>query len=53
VINGLRGEKLEGGLGGHWVQAYYLHTLLKAAGGRVDFAVTEKRVTLRARVAAD
>jgi histidine phosphotransferase ChpT len=53
VINGLRGEKLEGGLGGHWVQAYYLHTLLKAAGGRVDFAVTEERVTLRARVAAD
>lgn len=53
VVNGLRGEKLEGGLGGHWVQAYYLHTLLKAAGGRVDFAITEERVTLRARVAAD
>ncbi|WP_158913742.1 histidine phosphotransferase ChpT [Caulobacter sp. S45] len=53
VTTGLRGEKLEGGLGGHWVQAYYLHLLLKAAGGRVDFAVAEERVTLRARVAAD
>jgi histidine phosphotransferase ChpT len=51
VTSGLRGEKLEGGLGGHWVQAYYLHLLLKTAGGRVDFSVTEERVTLRARVA--
>ena len=23
VVSGLRGEKLEGGLGGHWVQAYF------------------------------
>ncbi|MGC1300900.1 MAG: histidine phosphotransferase family protein [Caulobacteraceae bacterium] len=52
VTSGLRGEKLEGGLGGHWVQAYYLHLLLKMAGGRVDFALAEERVTLRARVSA-
>ena len=52
VVDGLRGAKLEGGLGGHWVQAYYLHLLLKAAGGRVDSSVTEDRVTLRARVPA-
>ncbi len=52
VINGLRGEKLEGGLGGNWVQAYYLYLLIKAAGGGLDFSVTEDRVTLRARVPA-
>ena len=49
VAAGLRGEPLGEGLGGHWVQAYYLHALLKAAGGRVDFAVTEEKVILRAR----
>ena len=52
VVDGLKGARLAGGLGGHWVQAYYLHLLLKAAGGRVDFALGEERVTLRARVPA-
>jgi histidine phosphotransferase ChpT len=34
VAKGLAGEKLEEGLSGHWVQAYYLYALLRAAGGR-------------------
>jgi histidine phosphotransferase ChpT len=50
VAAGLRGERLAEGLGGHWVQAYYLNALLKAAGGRVDFTTAEERVILRARV---
>lgn len=49
VASGLRGERLSEGLGGHWVQAYYLHALLAAAGGRVDYAVSEETVILRAR----
>jgi histidine phosphotransferase ChpT len=49
VAAGLRGERLSEGLGGHWVQAYYLHALLKAAGGRVDHAIGEEKVILRAR----
>ncbi len=49
VVSGLAGEKLEGGLGGHWVQAYFLHQLLKSAGGRLDHAVAENKVVLRAR----
>ena len=53
VIAGLRGEALGEGLGGHWVQAYYLHALLTAAGGKLDFAQAEERVTLRARVPMD
>jgi histidine phosphotransferase ChpT len=50
VAAGLRGDPLGEGLGGHWVQAYYLHALLTAAGGRLDFAQGEETVTLRARV---
>jgi histidine phosphotransferase ChpT len=52
VVAGLRGERLSEGLGGHWVQAYYLHALLKAAGGAVDYALSDERVILRARVPA-
>lgn len=53
VLQGLRGEPLVEGLGGNWVQAYYLHALLQAAGGRADAVVGEGRVTLRARCPAE
>lgn len=49
---GLRGEALTEGLGGFWVQAYYLHTLLRAAGGHLDAVASEGRVMLRARCPA-
>lgn len=52
VTAGLKGERLAEGLGGHWVQAYYLHTLLASVGGGVDFAAEEGRVVLRARAPA-
>lgn len=52
MLEGLHGEPLGEGLGGHWVQAYYLHALLKAAGGRVDALAGEGRVVLRARCPA-
>jgi histidine phosphotransferase ChpT len=52
VVSGLKGEKLEGGLGGHWVQAYFLHQLLKSVGGAVDHSAGEDRVVLRARAPA-
>jgi histidine phosphotransferase ChpT len=52
VLAGLRGEPLDEGLGGHWVQAYYLHALLRAAGGAVEAEVVEERVLLRARAPA-
>ena len=51
VAQGLKGEPLgEGLLHGNWVQAFYLHSFLTAAGGRLDAAVADERVTLRARV---
>jgi histidine phosphotransferase ChpT len=49
ALGGLKGEPLVEGLSGHWVQAYYLHALLKGAGGGVDCHVSENKVTLRAR----
>jgi histidine phosphotransferase ChpT len=52
LLQGLRGEALSDGLGGYWVQAYYLHALLEAAGGHADAVVGEGRVVLRARCPA-
>ena len=49
VEAGLKGRALDEGLAGHWVQAYYLHALLAAAGGSVDGKADEGRVVLRAR----
>ncbi len=49
VARGLAGEPQGEGLSGHWVQAYYLHALLEAAGGRVEAAAEDGRVLLRAR----
>ena len=53
VAAGLRGERSSEGGPGYWVQAYYLHALLKAAGGRVDFAAAEGKVVVRVRVPLD
>jgi histidine phosphotransferase ChpT len=49
VTSGLKGEPLTEGLGGHWVQAFYLHALMEAAGGSIDYEVAEEKVVLRAR----
>ena len=48
VGSGLRGDRLEGGLGGHWVQAYFLHQLVRSVGGRLDHVSDENRVAIRA-----
>ena len=52
VAQGLAGRPLDDGLAGHWVQGYYLHALLAAAGGRVEAMAEEGRVLLRARAPA-
>ena len=49
---GLRGEPLVEGLGGQWVQSYYLSTLVAAAGGELTCELGEDVVRLRARVPA-
>ena len=52
VATGLRGEPLTEGLGGPWVQAYYLHALVSRAGGRLDFESGEDRLRITARLPA-
>ena len=52
VQTGLQGLPLAEGLGGQWVQSYYLSMLIAAAGGRLGYEVAEDVVKLRARVPA-
>ena len=52
VMTGLAGRPLTEGLGGQWVQSYYLWTLVDAAGGKLGYEVSEELVRLRARVPA-
>ena len=50
TVTGLSGQPLTDGLGGQWVQPYYLHALVQSAGGRLGFEVGEELVRIRARV---
>lgn len=53
VLCGLRGEPLpEGALGGQWVQAYYLHLVVTAAGGQLAAETSDEHVSLAAWVPA-
>ena len=50
VADGLEGLPLGDGLGGHWVQAYYLKGLVDAADGALDVETSETVITIRARL---
>lgn len=53
VLAGLKGEPLpDGALGGQWVQAFYLYSLLRLAGGQAGAECAEDQVTLAAWVPA-
>ncbi|MBO9710924.1 MAG: histidine phosphotransferase [Caulobacter sp.] len=52
ILAGLKGEALGEGLGGPWVQAAYLHALVRAAGGQLGVAVEDDKVSLAAWVPA-
>jgi histidine phosphotransferase ChpT len=52
IAAGLAGEPLGDGLAGRWVQAYYVHALAAAAGGRLEASADEEQVTLTARLPA-
>ena len=47
AAQGMRGEPLGEGLGGHWVAGYFLHSLVEGAGGSLAFDVQDERVTAR------
>jgi histidine phosphotransferase ChpT len=46
VRGGLAGEGLGDGLGGRWVQAYYLYALASRAGGRASAQAGDEGITL-------
>jgi histidine phosphotransferase ChpT len=48
VLRGLKGESRGDAVGGAWVQAYYLHLIVKGAGGQLAAECGEDRVTLAA-----
>lgn len=48
VLRGLKGEPRGDAVGGAWVQAYYLHLIVKAAGGQLAAEVGDDKVTLAA-----
>ncbi|HEY3797190.1 MAG TPA: histidine phosphotransferase family protein [Caulobacteraceae bacterium] len=50
VMQGLAGQPLGDGLGGRWVQAYYVHVVAKAGGGMIGADVSDEAVTLRAQI---
>ena len=50
VLDGLRGAAMGEGLHGHWVQAYYVHSFVADAGGKVMADPIEDRVTFTATV---
>jgi histidine phosphotransferase ChpT len=52
ILAGLSGARLTEGMAGHWVQAYYLHALVDAAGGEVAAEIEPEHVVLSARVPA-
>jgi len=52
VVSGLNGERLEGGLSGQWVQAYYLNALIREAGGVLDHHIGDELLALTARLPA-
>jgi len=50
TAEGLRGEPLSDGLSGQWIQAYYLHALVKEAGGTVVAAAGDEHVAAQVRL---
>lgn len=52
VVSGLDGEKLDSGLSGQWVQAFYLNALVTEAGGRLEHHIGDDTMVLAARVPA-
>jgi len=50
VVEGLNGAPLGDGLSGHWVQAYFLKSLVAGAGGSLETTIGEGEVSVRVRL---
>ncbi|MEI9964158.1 MAG: histidine phosphotransferase family protein [Caulobacteraceae bacterium] len=47
AIDGLEGRPFGEGLGGNWVQAYFLHALVADAGGHMEWSAEDGAVRVR------
>lgn len=52
AVTGLKGERLNEGLAGQWIQPYWLWLTTTQAGGALDLSVEEGRVVLTAALPA-
>jgi len=50
VADGLNGVPLGEGLSGHWVQAFFLRSIIDAEGGSLNVAVDEEAMSVQARL---
>ena len=50
AIDGLKGMAFGEGLGGHWVQAYFLYSIVAQAGGELGFEIEDEAVRVRVKL---
>ena len=50
AIDGLEGRRFDEGLGGQWVQTYFLRSIVDRAGGTLEFEVVEGAVRVRVKL---
>ena len=50
TVDGLEGRPFGEGMAGHWVQAYFLRSIVVQAGGAVTFSVEPEAVRITVRL---
>ena len=50
AVDGLEGRPFAEGLGGQWVQTYFLRSIVDQAGGTLEFEITEGAVRVRVKL---
>ena len=53
AADGLSGRPFSEGLGGQWVQAYFLRAIVERAGGTMDFVIEDEAVRVKIDLAAE
>jgi hypothetical protein len=52
-MDGLEGRAFGEGMAGHWVQAYFLRSIVAQAGGSLEVTVEPEAVRIQIRLPAD
>ena len=53
TMDGLEGRAFDQGMAGHWVQAYFLRSIIAQAGGSLDVTVEPEAVRMRITLPAE